>query len=167
MFNAIQLAGYIINYYKNKFGEEISSIKLQKTLYFLFAFWGGFVRKSHEADPESVEEIIQEDECLFNNKIEAWVYGPVVPDVFVAFKTKTIEQLYKGEELLFSGTNPLVKNTIDGMLDDILPISDFKLVSISHEDKCWSNNFDVLQTKHHNEIQKEDIIKEYATRALV
>ncbi len=166
MFNAIQLAGYIIEYYQDKFGQPISSIKLQKTLYFLFAFWGGFIRKCHDSK-DSVEQVIEENEKLFDDKIEAWVYGPVVPNVFVAYKNKTIEQIYKGKEKLFNDMDPIVKNTIDGMLEDILPVSDFKLVSISHEDKCWLNNFDVTATKHHNEISKESIISEYATRALI
>ncbi len=165
MFDARQLAGYVIESYTKRYGNEISSIKLQKTLYFLFAFWGGFVRKSHEAE-DSVEEIIEENEILFNNKIEAWVYGPVIPDVYVAFKDGKIIRYYSGEEKLFKDKNPIVKSTIDSIMNDIFPISDFKLVSISHEDNCWLKRFNIMEEKHHNEILKEDIIEEYATKTL-
>lgn len=167
MFDARQLAGYIISCYKEDYSNDISSIKLQKALYFLFAFWGGFVRKSKDADPDSIEEVIDEEEILFNNRIEAWVYGPVVPDVYTEFKYGLIEQNYCGTAELFKDTNSIVKDTIDSMLNDIFPIADFKLVSISHEDKCWINNFDVSEKKHNKEIPAEEIIREYATRALI
>ena len=46
LVNAKELACYITDYYMIKFSKEISPIKLQKSLYFCFAYWGGFVRKS-------------------------------------------------------------------------------------------------------------------------
>ena len=77
--SAKELACYIIDYYIEKFGKEISPIKLQKSLYFCFAYWGGFVRKSKLADTEIT---INKSDWLFDEDIEAWVYGPVVPDVY-------------------------------------------------------------------------------------
>ena len=48
IFDAKELASYIKYKYSilpNKISQEISPLKLQKSLYFCFAYWGGFVRK--------------------------------------------------------------------------------------------------------------------------
>lgn len=166
MFDAKQLAGYIMEKYQHDFKEDISSIKLQKSLYFLFAYWGGFVRKGKSTNGDFVEEIIDEDDNLFHDKIEAWVYGPVVPSVFHAYKAGEIKKNYLGQDSLFNDINPIVKSTIDSILDDIFSISDFKLVSISHEDKSWLNHFDEESEYHNEEIPKEEIIQEYAEKSL-
>lgn len=87
---AIRLALYVrkryLNYQGNTTRRIISPIKLQKSLYFLFAYWGQFIRKNKE-NKDSVEvDYSNYEECLFNDRIEAWTYGPVVPNVFNAEK---------------------------------------------------------------------------------
>ena len=62
--------------------------------------------------------------------------------------------MFKGKEY--------VKEFLDDLLNDLLNTSDFKLVTISHEDKCWIKNFKKSEIFHNNEIPKEEIIKEYA-----
>ncbi len=89
---AVNLAAYICKKYyeyeKNIKQREISPIKLQKSLYFLFAYWGKFIKENKE-NPESVEvDYSHYSEYLFSSRIEAWTYGPVIPDVFIAQKTR-------------------------------------------------------------------------------
>lgn len=157
IFSAIDLASYIKYKYSisdSRISSEISPLKLQKTLYFCFAYWGGFVRKGKGKQSELN---ITDSEYLFNEKIEAWVYGPVVPDVYhnnSTIKPSECSEIFKGKEY--------IKEFIDGILDNFLPASDFKLVEISHQDKCWINNFRKSEIFHNNEIPKEEIIKEYA-----
>lgn len=160
IMDAKVLGAYIKNKYKNTYGTEISPIKLQKALYFCFAYWGGLIRKSKN-NPDYVEEnLSKEKEILFDNIIEAWVYGPVVPDVY---KEKKLDKFYSKKEDIFNG-NIFLENTINSILDDLFEVSDFKLVSISHEDKCWQNEFNIDDIMHNNEIKKETIIKEYANK---
>src|SRR5574344_79777 len=136
IFDARYLAVYISNRYKEKYEKEISPIKLQKSLYFLFAIWGGYVYKSivNEA-----EEKIDYSYILFSNKIEAWVYGPVVPAVYCMSKSEYNQ--YENPNL-FDGKEE-VKDVVDTLLNQIFVIGDFKLVSISHEDKSWLDKFDI------------------------
>jgi len=54
-----------------------------------------------------------------------------------------------------------VKEYIDNILNDILPLNDFKLVEISHKDKCWKSHFKGKNMFHNIEISKEEIIREY------
>lgn len=151
--SAKELACYIIDFYKEKFSDEISPIKLQKALYFCFAYWGGHVRKSKLPDTEIT---INKSEYLFNENIEAWVYGPVVPDVYHC----TNLDKFRNENLFSNNLD--VKNFIDGVLDEILGVSDFKLVEVSHSDNCWKKNFSSDSSRHNTVIDKEDIIGEYA-----
>lgn len=157
IFKATELASYITyKYYMldKKTTEEISPLKLQKSLYFCFAYWGGFIRQGKSKQSEI--NISNYDEYLFNDKIEAWVYGPVVPNVY---RSDVIEK--NDGKSIFDGKE-YVKDFIDGILEDVLNTSDFKLVSLSHEDQCWKRNFKKSEIFHNNEIPKEEIIKEYA-----
>lgn len=158
IYKAKELACYISNFYKQEKGNEISPIKLQKSLYFLFAYWGGFVRKSKRF-PNSVEaDFSKYDENLFDDKIEAWVYGPVVPSVYYEHDL----QSYCKEEMFDNKEE--IRNFINGLLIDLFEVSDFNLVEISHTDNSWKNNFDYADEYHNNEIEKEDIIIEYANK---
>lgn len=156
IFKAKDLASYIMYRYsilETRISNDISPLKLQKALYFCFAYWGGFIRKGKNKQSELK---VNYSDYLFDDKIEAWVYGPVIPDVYHDNNIKKSEQkeMFKGKEY--------IKEFIDGILDDVLNISDFKLVEASHQDKCWINNFRRSEHFHNNEIPKEDIINEYA-----
>ncbi len=156
--NVKELAAYIQKKYFEEKQKEISPIKLQKALYFLFAYWGGTVRKS-KTFPNLVEEDFSKyNEYLFDDEIEAWVYGPVVPAVYheeniLSFYNK---DLFKGKEK--------IKEFVDGLLDELFVSNDFTLVEISHKDNAWKNNFSYNEDYHNNIIPKEDIIREYATK---
>ena len=151
--NAKELAFYISDLYKSKYSKDISPIKLQKSLYFTFAYWGGFVRKSKKVEAEFKTN---KSEYLFDEKIEAWVYGPVVPEVYNCHNLEA-----HANPNLFLG-NEEVQEYINGVLESAFEVSDFKLVEASHLDNCWKNYFDANAERHNNEIPKEEIIEEYA-----
>lgn len=79
---ASDIAKYMIASFQKK-NKEISNLKLQKLLYYAQAW-----------------HLALYDAPLFDDKIEAWVHGPVVPGVFREYKeyawrpiTKTIQAL--------------------------------------------------------------------------
>lgn len=162
--NAIDLALYICEKYKSKHKHEISGIKLQKSLYFLFAYWGAFVRKSNSDN--SVEEKIELPEYLFNDEIEAWTYGPVVSNVY---RNIEIIKNFSDESEIVEIKQKLSQNNsifgfINDLLKDIFEISDFKLVDMSHQDKCWKDNYIESDERHNRIINKESIINEYFSK---
>ncbi|MDD3831997.1 MAG: DUF4065 domain-containing protein [Clostridia bacterium] len=163
-FNAEDLAYYTSQSFEKKFKEKISSIKLQKSLYFLFAYWGGFVKKSNQASKDDRESFEVKDyrPYLFDNTIEAWIYGPVVPSVFKSFDLNNKEQAQKA--CVKINGFPFVKAFIDDLLNDLFRVSDFKLVDLSHQDKSWKDQFCYLESFHNHEIKKEDILDEYSKR---
>ncbi len=158
IFRAEEVACYIHKKYYSLYSKDISPIKLQKSLYFLFAYWGGYIKKS-ELNSSFVEEDISRkyDAYLYDNRIEAWAYGPVVPDVYTNHR-------YAEYGCGNVEANEYVREFIDDILDDIFVMSDFKLVDISHMDNSWKKNYRKDEQYHNNEILKEDIISEYAAK---
>lgn len=168
IFEAKDLACYIKEkYYEYTNGlKSITPIKMQKALYFCFAFWSGFVNKG-KIDSELFQD---QNDRLFDDRIEAWSYGPVVPNVYfneresLLFRKKSQEQeAIKRVEVILNG-NQFLAETLDAILNDVFEVSDFKLVNISHMDKSWQNHFHEEKNKHNEEIPKEEIINEYTTR---
>lgn len=164
---AIQLALYIrkryLEYKRNPDKRIISPIKLQKSLYFLFAYWGQFIRSNKE-NQDSVEvDYSNYCEFLFDARIEAWTYGPVVPEVFNAEKNGWLDG-FEINGYLESEEDRAKKEFIDNLLRQLFDIDDFGLVRLSHEDECWKRNYVESDEKHNREIPKEEIIDEYSTK---
>lgn len=157
ILNVRDLACYIKCRFFDRHGKKISPIKLQKSLYFCFAYWGGFVLKSKDT-----EEEIEENPYLFKAVFKAWTYGPVIPTIYHEEQAGTLNDNITEYELFKD--NDFLKETINSLLDDLFEISDFKLVNLAHSDNCWKNNFDMNAVKHDTIIDCDDIINEYAIK---
>ena len=155
---AYDLSKYIIAKYNIDYKKDISPIKLQKSLYFCFAYYGGFIAKSKDSELNT-----SLTEYLFPEEFHAWVYGPVIPEIFRIFKDIGIDGDMNIPEII---NNDTVKDTIDSLLDDLFKINDFKLVSLSHEDKVWIDNFDEKNPKANKIINRKDIIDEYVLKVI-
>lgn len=170
VFNKLNLAEYIIYKYSEEYnGRLISPIKLQKGLYFLFAFWGGYIRGGKNRN--DVELNVNDfHDYLFSADFSAWKYGPVDRSIYGQFKQyETIKDVVfsykKGElEQLKGITNKeydFAKDYVDSYLKRIFITSDFGLVDLSHKDNCWKRAFESDETPFDNQINSEDIINEY------
>ena len=160
IFDSKELACYVCDSYFKRYHKTISEIKLQKVMYFLFAYWGGFIAKN---ESDEVEEKLDYSKYLYKDRIEAWVYGPVLPEIYHLHKRGELSQYKVSSKVLFKGKD-FVKETIKSIMYDLFELSDFKLVSLSHEDNCWKNNFDVNSEYHNQEIELDSIISEYEER---
>ena len=57
IFSALDIAKYLNYLHNNIYGKDISPLKLQKVLFFLFGEWGAFVQKaSDENDGKKLKE---------------------------------------------------------------------------------------------------------------
>ncbi len=158
VFDVKELACYIKKQYFDFASEEISPIKLQKSLYFLFAYWGGFVQKGINNPDFSEEKFSENDRYLYNARIEAWIYGPVIPDVY-----RDINLDSHCNDNLFD-TRDDIKKYVDDFLRDTFEVSDFKLVESAHNDEAWKSKFSLSNEFHNREIDKEELINEYALK---
>lgn len=157
IFNALDLAKYLNYLHNNKYGRDISPLKLQKSLFFLFGEWGAFISRSSKENNGDWKGLNELDSYLFKEEIEAWLYGPVVREVYDNFSNEILRE----EEIFTSDDKKYVHQFIDDLADELFELSDFKLVEISHQMKCWINNFDERDDIHCTVIDKEDIINEF------
>lgn len=165
ILNKKDLACYIINKYQNEYNKEISPIKLQKSLYFLFAMWGGNVANAKfesKEDTEDDEKYEAYDTYLFDACFEAWRYGPVDKEVYKWFKNNELDcdtnvDIFSDSKISYIED---VKQYINELLEKIFKISDFGLVDITHSDDCWKN---AIKTEN-KIISNEDIIKDYIVK---
>lgn len=158
LFNAIDIANYLNFLHNNKFNRDISPLKLQKVLFFLFGEWGGFIEKSdHDNDGM---QLLEYSKYLFDDEFEAWVYGPVVPNVYRNFSNEQSN----GEDIFIDDKLLYVKNFINDLALELFELSDFRLVELSHQMKCWINNFKTTDDFHDRTIDKDVIISEFANQ---
>lgn len=121
------------NYIKSK--GITDKIKLQKLLYISFGFYATFEKGNY----------------LFQDTIEAWKYGPVVPSVYnnPSYPNKTPLKDDKA------------KKHIDRVLRFYGDKNPFSLVDLTHKKGTpWHNNY---EEGKHNEIPKQEIIEYYQT----
>lgn len=82
-YDALMIAKKVINATNTEQGDSITNLKLQKLLYYLQGFWLAYYNVP-----------------LFDEDIEAWMYGPVVPIVYDAYKKFGKRALEPTDEVL-------------------------------------------------------------------
>lgn len=157
IFSAIELAGYLNYLHKNKYSRDISPLKLQKSLFFLFGEWGAFISKSTRDNAGDGKELAKYQKYLFSENIEAWLYGPVVREVYDNFTNDIIseKEILNTEEKIYAG------QFIRDLTSELFELSDFKLVELTHQMNCWKDKFKEEDTIHCNVIDKDTIINEF------
>lgn len=133
MCKAIDLSKYIIGLI------EVDNLKLQKLLYYCQGI-----------------HLARVDEPIFNDRIEAWTYGPVVPTVYRKYKKYGFEIIKESIAKKIEFKNKELE-TIDMVLAYYGSFSGLELVGRTHSESPWINAFKKSQN---NEITKE-AMKEY------
>lgn len=138
-YNAYEISKYVINYYNDNFGG-ISNLKLQKILYFIQA---AFLLRSNNTVP------------AFTNEIQAWDFGPVVPDIYRKYK------IFGGgniptEEFDESTIEVNDKMHIAKLLNNSSKYSTIDLVELTHKQAPWK---DVYNEYVMAEITNDSIYK--------
>ena len=138
MYTAINIAKYIISYYYEH-KRTVSNLKLQKLLYFIQA-----------------EFLVAKGERCFKEKIEAWDFGPVVPEVYKKYQMYGGANIPVFKTLEYGYISPDDKKLIDGILDECAPYSAAALVEITQNQRPWK----VAYYGDDKEV-RPDLIKEY------
>lgn len=117
--------------------DYISNMKLQKLLYYMQGFYLAFF-----------------DKPMFEENIEAWMYGPVVPVIYEAYKengNKGIE--YNGEVIKF-GT-PKEENLFNEVFRIYSKYSATGLMEMTHNETPWKSVKTGIGSVISNEIMKQ------------
>ena len=144
MVPALFIANYIIEY-SNEREYSINNLKLQKLLYFV-----------------NVSNLVTNNEPLFEEKMEKWKYGPVIPSVYHEFKKFGAFQIsdkdivreyfyFKFENDTFPSTVEILQYTKDKICDSAIKLINnvvdyfsqkdaFELVDITHKQEPWKKD---------------------------
>lgn len=117
-YNASEVAEYIIARCHQKH-EAISNLKLQKILYFVQA-----------------QFIVKLGVPCFDNIMQAWNYGPVVPDVYRKYRGygNTNIPSFGGKKFHFEKDE---QRTLDATIDRASEYAASQLVEIAHNQCPW------------------------------
>ncbi|MBR4560679.1 MAG: DUF4065 domain-containing protein [Bacteroidales bacterium] len=122
-YNAIDIAKKIICKTDVEHGDTLSNLKLQKLLYYMQGFHLAFF-----------------DEPFFNESIEAWTYGPVVPVVFQEFKKykkRSINPDNYHDDLVLTDDE---QQMFDMVYSEYNRYSAVALMNMTHTEGPWKNH---------------------------
>ena len=124
---------------------DITPLRLQIRLYFLFAFYIGTYQNQNDYP-----------EYLFNATFEAWHYGPTIRQVHLNQE----EGKHTPREFTFGNheMSQEINKFINDLLNEITDRSDFNLVDRLHEDTTWRK---AMNNGKFSIMSKEDIASEY------
>lgn len=117
----------VIRWFLSK--DSMSPKKLQKLLYYAYAW----TLTLNNEDEENLEN------KLFEDKFEAWVHGPVIPEVYRDFKSyghQDIPQITNEEP-------PVFDEDVEDILEQVWEVyggfSGNELESLTHQEDPWKN----------------------------
>lgn len=152
--------------------DYLSPIRLQKALYFLFAYYGatyGSIPNS-KSEEERASEVDDNSfpKYLFNEyngkeiEFEAWQYGPVIRPIYADNKENMFENISFDEEK-YKNINIIndVILFVNDIMEELDSMSDFSLVDRSHQDLAWRSKFNIDDPYRSNKINKDELITEY------
>jgi uncharacterized phage-associated protein len=141
MYNVLLVSKYIINHC-NQRDMPISNLKLQKLLYFVQA-----------------EFLVSTGNACFPEEIEAWDFGPVVPEAYHKYKVfGSLNIPAMGHTMEFEIAEQ-ARRLIDGIVDALAQYPASQLVEITHRQRPWKA---VYSPYTRNVISKASI-KEFFT----
>lgn len=131
--------------------QHLSAIRLHKSLYFLFAYYGATYGKINTENSESDKSY---PAMLFDETFEAWAYGPVIS----RFVGQTMHSFDEATTLIaLQDEYPEVFAFIDEILADLDELCDWSLIDRSRQDLVWKR---AKQTTD-RQMYSLDIIEEY------
>lgn len=141
--NVLDLAGYVKQQLNNP-----TPIKIQKALYFLWAFYAvtyGNIDYDSQNPSEFNLQVEKYPKALFAPDFMAKRYGPVIKQVLLACKNKQLETLSLKDLQSKIVLGKLAKNEvilfINNLLVQINSVNDFGLVQRTHQDKAWKTAY--------------------------
>lgn len=122
-YHALTVADYIIRYSIEK-NFSVSNLKLQKILYFVQA-----------------QFLVAEDRPCFKEQIEAWTFGPVVPEVYYEYKFFGSSDINFVQKNIQENISSDDKKLIESIVKECVPYSASQLVRITYSQLPWKEAF--------------------------
>jgi len=146
----------IVSYVYNSLANP-TPIKLQKTLYFLWAFYSATYGNIDYNDSE-FDSDKKYPEYLFKPEFEAWRYGPVDNTVYRWDKENKIKKI-ENEYLDFDQQNKEIKLFMDDLIKQVDSTGDFGLINRACKDKSYVDAYNkAIRSKIESNSIKEDYL---------
>jgi len=141
-YNVQDIANKIILKTDAEKGDIISNLKLQKLLYYVQGYHLAFFNSE-----------------IFDNPLEAWMYGPVVPAVYRRFKTFGHSALTLDPNTTEIELGADAEDLINQVLHEYGQFSAVKLMEMTHNEPPWKEAF----PQKDKTIKKETMITYFKT----
>lgn len=119
------VANYFLSLSDEDSGDYISNLKLQKLVYYAQG-----IHLSMHGQP------------LFDEEIEAWTHGPVIPDLYRQYKEHHDMAIPKPDEIDLSKYPPNVRELLDDVYTTLGQYSAWKLRTMTHDEIPWRNAYE-------------------------
>lgn len=137
MYRALDIARYVIERCSAT-NRSISNLKLQKILYFIQA-----------------EFLVSKNLPCFTEEIQAWDFGPVVPDVYFTYRMFGSANIpCIGRTRASQIISPRDREVLDDIIDECSRYSASALVELTHNQTPWIKAY---EPGRNNEISPESI----------
>lgn len=140
----LDIAAYIVKLSQD-IGEPVTNMKLQKLIYYTYAWYA-----------------VEKGKPLFEEPIEAWKYGPVVNSVYEVYKVFGADVIKESH----NGDSETLDIFTKSLIEDVFRVyggkSATELVDLTHSEAPWRETFDPKE--EHTEIPFELIQKFYQAR---
>lgn len=146
-YSVCDISSYII-YYSKKKNYGVSNLRLQKLLYYVQA-----------------EFLLEQGIGAFKEEIEAWDFGPVVPEVYHMYKMFGREDIVYPLDMFIDSVSEIEKDDRD-IIDDVLErsknIPTIELVNMTHNEAPWIDAYNRGKAGFTNIISKENILEYFS-----
>lgn len=140
MCKALDVASYITN------NSQVDNLKIQKLLYYC----------------QAVHLVLNNSKPLFTDEIQAWQYGPVVPNVYHKYKKYGLDLVPPQKQRHELDSEEL--KTVGIVLDYYGNMSGTRLINKTHQESPWK---DVYQPNKRNITISTESIYNYFKDKLV
>lgn len=122
MYSALNVAKYFLALCDPEAGDTISNLKIQKLLYYAQGF-----------------HLALFDSPIFAENIEAWMHGPVVPEIYHYFKEYGDGAISVDPEFNLETIDPKISDFLNEIYNVFGQYSAWKLRNMTHEEPPWKN----------------------------
>ena len=157
--NVIDLAGYAKNRLDNP-----TPLKIQKTLYFLWAFYSATYGNINYDSTDKSEFDLQDGAYpreLFKPEFEARKYGPIINSIYLAYKNNKIKELSSEDIQKRISLGEIEKKEVilfvNNLIAQINEVDDFGLVQKAIKDSAWKDAY-LADKKMDPEKIKDDYV---------
>ncbi len=147
-YTADQISDWILVNYKGK--EKITNLKLQKLLYYCQAWYLAFNNKP-----------------LFKDEIQAWLHGPVVPEIYRKFKEFAWNPIEPKEAITPIELDDDSENLVREVLKEYGDVDPKSLEAMTHNEDPWINARKGIRSPHdywEGEVKCKDMRDYYRSR---